>query len=105
MNMQTRSKRPGWPILALAALFVLVALIATAAVIGGSSAAAETTQSPQLQTQPVQESQATPAPRQGERRARGNREDCPDKDGRGQGAAEPGNQSAAPDGSSATPDV
>ena len=103
--MDTHSKRPDWPVLALGAVIVLVALIAAVTVISGSTATAETTQSPQLQTQPVQDSQATPTPEQGERRGPGNRGDCPEKDGGGEGATQPENPSAAPDSGSATPQV
>lgn len=102
MNIETHSKRTDWPVLALGAVIVLVALIAAVTVISGSTAAAETTQSPPLQTQPVQDSQATPAPEEG---APGAREDCPEKDGGGEGSAPPENQSAAPDGGSAIPEV
>lgn len=103
--METHSRRPDWPVLALGAVIVLVALIAAVAVIGGSTATAETTWSPQPQTLQVQDSQATPTPEQGEPRAPGDREDCPEKDGRGPGATQPESQSAAPDSSSATPQV
>lgn len=103
--METHSKRPDWPVLALGAVIALVALIAAVSVISGSTAAADTTQSPQLQTLPVQDSEATPAPEQGERPAPGNREDCPEKDGGGQGSAQPESQSDSPDSGSATPEV
>jgi hypothetical protein len=105
MYMETHSKRPDWPVLALGAVIMLVALIAAVTVISGSTATAETTQSPQLQTLPVQDSEARPVPEQGEQRAPGDREDCPGKDGGGDGAAQPESQSPAPDSGSATPEV
>jgi hypothetical protein len=104
MNLEMHSKRPRWPMLAVAAVAVFVVLIAAVAMtaIGGSVATADTPRSSQLQTQSVQDSQATPAPEQGERPAPGKRGDCPDKGGGRQGAAQPEAQATAPDTSSTT---
>jgi hypothetical protein len=84
---------------------VLVALVAavSAFAVGGSTATADNPASSAAQTQPVQDSQATPDP--GERGGPGGREDCPEKDGGGQGGSQRENQSTAPDAGSPDPEV
>ena len=83
--MNSPAERPFGRVLGIAVLAVLVALVAavSAFAFGGSTTAADNPASSPAQTQPVQDSQATPDP--GERREPGGREDCPEKDGRGGG--------------------
>ena len=100
-------------VLGIVALAVLVALVAavSAFAIGGSTATADNPASSPAQTRPVQDSQATPTPEQGQRGGPGGREDCPEKDGAGQGngagqgGSQPENQSTAPDTGTAPPEV
>jgi hypothetical protein len=103
MYMNTPAKRPFGRTLGIAAVAVLVALVAavSAFAVGGSTATADTPASSPAQTQPVQDSQATPDP--GERGGPGGREDCPEKDGGGGSQQE--DQSTAPDASTPAPEV
>jgi hypothetical protein len=105
MYMNTPAKRPFGRTLGIAALAVLVALVAavSAFAVGGSTATADTPASSPAQTQPVQDSQATPDP--GERGGPGGREDCPEKDGGGQCGSQQQDQSTAPDAGSPDPEV
>jgi hypothetical protein len=102
--MNTPAKRPVGRTLGFAAVAVLVALVAavSAFAVGGSTATADNSASSAAQTQPVQDSQATPDP--GERGGPGGREDCPEKDGAGGGSQQQG-QSSAPDAGSPDPEV
>ena len=99
--METPVERPFGRMLGIAVLAVLVALVAAASAFafGGSTTTADNPASSPAQTQPVQDSQATPAP--------GGREDCPEKDGdrAGQGGSQQEDQSTAPGTSSAPPEV
>jgi hypothetical protein len=107
MYMERSAERPVGRMLWLLALALLVALVAavSAFAVGGSTTAADPAASAPLQTQTVQDSQATPAPE------RGDREDCPEKDGAGrgdgagQGGSQPEDQSTAPDTSAETPQL
>jgi hypothetical protein len=111
MYMEKPVERPFGRMLGIAAVAVLVALVAavSAFAVGGSSTTAGAPASSPAQTQPVQDSQATPE--QGERSGPGGREDCPEKDGAGQGSgagqggSQEENQSTAPDAGTATPEV
>ena len=87
--MEKPVERPFGRVLGIAALAVLVALVAavSAFAVGGSGSTADNPASSPAQTQPVQDSQATPTPEQGERSGPGGREDCPEKDGDGQGGS------------------
>ena len=100
-------ERPFGRMLGIAGLAVLVALVAavSAFAVGGSTATADNPATSPAQTQPVQDSQATPAPEQGERSGPGGREDCPEKDGAGQGGSQQEDQSTAPDTSTETPQL
>src|SRR5829696_4172987 len=100
--MNTPGKRPVGRTLGIAAVAVLLALVAavSAFAVGGSTATVDNPASPPAQTQPVQDSQATPDP--GERGGPGGREDCPEKDGGGQGGSQQEDQSTAPE--AGTPD-
>lgn len=91
--------------LGIAAVAVLVALVAavSAFAVGGSTATAENPAAGPAQTQFVQE--ATPTPEQGERGGPGGREDCPEKDGAGQGSSQQEDQSTAPDTSTESPQL
>ena len=84
--------------LGIAAVAVLVALVAavSAFAAGGSTTTADTPATSPGQFQPVQ-SDATPTPERGERPGPGGREDCPEKDGAGQGGSQQEDQSTAPD--------
>jgi len=104
--MNKPAERPFGRMLGIAVLAVLVALVAavSAFAVGGSSATAGNPASSPAQTQPVQDSQATPE--RGERPGPGGREDCPEKDGdRGQGGSQQENQSAVPDAGTPSPEV
>jgi hypothetical protein len=103
MYMNTPAKRPFGRTLGIAAVALLVALVAavSAFAVGGSTATADTPASSPAQTQPVQDSQATPDP--GERGGPGGREDCPEKGGGGGSQQE--DQSTAPDTSTPAPEV
>ena len=102
--MENPVERPLGRKLGIAAVAVLVALVAavSAYAVGGSTAKAEAPASSPAQTQLVQESQ-TPDP--GERRGPGGREDCPEKDGAGQGGSQQEDQSTAPDTSTPAPEL
>ena len=102
--MNTPAERPFGRMLGIAVLAVLVALVAavSAFAVGGSTATADNPAS-SSQTQPVQDSQATPDP--GERRGPGGREDCPEKDGGRQGGSDQEDQSTAPDTSAETQEL
>jgi hypothetical protein len=102
MYMKTPAERPFGRMLGIAVLAVLVALVAavSAFAVGGSTATADNPPSSPALTQPVQDSQGTPDP--GER---GGREDCPEKDGNGQGGSQQEDQSTAPDSSTPDPEV
>ena len=95
--METPVKRPFGRMLGMAVLAVLVALVAavSAFAVGGSTTTADTPPASPGQFQPVQ-SDATPTPERGERPGR---EDCPEKDGAGQGGSQQEDQSTAPDAS------
>ena len=99
--MNTPAKRPIGRTLGIAAVAVLVALVAavSAFAVGGSTATADNPASSAAQTQPVQDSQATPEP------GSGGREDCPEKDRGGQGGSQQEDQSTAPDTSTPAPEV
>src|SRR5215207_6121314 len=101
--MNRPAKRPVGRTLGIAAVAVLVALVAavSAFAVGGSTATADNPASSPAQTQPVQDSQATPD------RGPGGREDCPEKDGDrgGSGGSQQEEQSTAPDAGSASPEV
>ena len=106
--MEKSVERPYGRMLGIAALAVLVALVAavSAFAVGGSTTTANTPATSPAQTQPVQESQATPTPEQGERPGPGDREDCPEKDGAGPGGSQQQeDQSTAPDSSGATSEL
>jgi hypothetical protein len=107
MYMNKPAERPFGRMLGIAALAVLVALVAavSAFAVGGSTATADNPASSPAQTQPVQDSQATPE--QGERPGPGGREDCPEKDGDGAGqrGSQQEDQSTAPDTSTPDPEV
>jgi hypothetical protein len=94
--MEKPVERPFGRKLGIAAVAVLVALVAavSAFAVGGSTATAGEPGSSAAQTQAVQDSQATPTP---ERGGPGGREDCPEKDGSGQGGSQQEDQSTAPD--------
>jgi hypothetical protein len=80
MNMQRSAERPVGRMLWLLALAVLVALVtAVSAFAVGGSAPVDPSASAPPQTQTVQDAQGTPTPE------RGDREDCPEKAGGGQG--------------------
>jgi hypothetical protein len=105
--MEKPVERPFGRMLGIAAVAVLVALVAavSAFAVGGSTATADNPASSPAQTQPVQDSQATPE------QGPGGREDCPERhgagrgDGAGQGGSQPESQSTAPDTSTAPPQV
>ena len=103
--MNTPAKRPFGRTLGIAVLAVLVALVAavSAFAVSGSTATADNAASSPAQTQPVQDSQATPE--RGERPGPGGREDCPEKDGDGRGGSQQENQSAVPDTGTPSPEV
>ena len=103
--MEKPVERPFGRVLGIAALAVLVALVAavSAFAVGGSTATADNPASSPAQTQPVQDSQATPDP--GERGGPGGREDCPENDGAGGGGSQQEDQSTAPDTSTPAPEV
>ena len=103
--MENPVERPVGRKLGIAVVAVLVALVAavSAYAVGGSTATAGTPASSGPQTQLVQESQA--APEEGDRRGPGGREDCPEKDGAGQGGSDQEGQSTAPDTSTPTPQL
>ena len=96
--MEQPVERPLGRKLGIAAHAVLVAAVSAFAVGGSTATAGEPGSSP-AQTQPVQDSQATPTPERGERGGPGGREDCPEKDGSGQGGSQQEDQSTAPDAS------
>ena len=79
--------------------------------IAGSTTTADNPASSPAQTRPVQDTQTRPTPQQGERGGPGGREDCPEKDGSGQGdgagqgGSQPESQSTAPDTRTAPPEV
>ena len=97
--MEKPVERPFGRMLGIAVLAVLVALVAavSAFAVGGSTTTADNPASSPAQSQPVQDSQATPTPERGERSGPGGREDCPEKDGAGQGGSQQEDQSTAPD--------
>ena len=103
--MNSPAERPFGRMLGIAVLAVLVALVAavSAFAVGGSTATAHSPASSPAQTQSVQDSQATPEP--GERPGPGGREDCPEKDGAGQGGSQQEDQSTAPSTSTPSPEV
>jgi hypothetical protein len=105
--MENPVERPFGRMLGIAALAVLVALVAavSAFAVGGSGSTADNAASSPAQTQSVQDSQATPTPEQGERSGPGGREDCPEKDGGGQGGSDQEDQSTAPDTSAETQEL
>jgi hypothetical protein len=106
MYMNTSAERPFGRVLGIAALAVLVALVAavSAFAVGGSTTTADDPATSPAQFQPVQ-SDATPTPERGERSGPGGREDCPEKDGAGQGGSQQEDQSTAPDTSTETPEL
>lgn len=93
--------------LGIAAVAVLVALVAavSAFAVGGSTSTADNPPSSRAQSQFVQDSTPTPTPEQGERGGPGGREDCPEKDGAGQGSSQQEDQSTAPDTSTESPQL
>lgn len=96
-----------WPrALYLPVLAVGVALVAAVSSWASSPASTTPAQSSapaaQEQVMPIQDTQTTPAEPDGDRRAPGGREDCPEKDGAGEGAGSGDSGSAAPQ--SAAPD-
>jgi len=99
--MEKPVKRPVGRILGMAVLAVLVALVAavSAFAVGGSTTTADNPATSPGQFQPVQ-SDATPTPERGERPGPGGREDCPEKDGAGQGGSQQEDQSTTPGTSS-----
>ena len=101
-----KSERPVGRTLGIAVVAVLVALVAavSAFAVGGSITTADTPATSPAQFQSVQ-SDATPTPERGERSGPGGREDCPEKDGAGQGSSQQEDQSTAPDASTDTPEV
>ena len=104
--MNSPAERPFGRMLGIAVLAVLVALVAavSAFAVGGSTATADNPASSPAQTQPVQDSQAPPE--RGERSGPGGREDCPEKDGAGQGGgSQQEDQSTAPDTGTPDPEV
>jgi hypothetical protein len=107
MHMKNPAERPIGRTLGIAAVAVLVALVAavSAFAVGGSTTTADDPASSPAQTQLVQDSQATPTPERGERGGPGGREDCPEKDGAGQGGSQQEDQSTAPDTSTETPEL
>jgi hypothetical protein len=105
--MNKPAERPFGRMLGIAVVAVLVALVAavSAFAVGGSTTTADNPASSPAQTQPVQDSEATPE------QGSGGREDCPEKhgegqgDGAGQGGSQQEGQSTAPDAGTPAPEV